>query len=198
MSVYLYPSEVLAGLTLIQGNEFWGDGTKSTPRRLPLRSSSPPRRRNFFDFLYFQRPLDASPSIPLKARRWNFSLFTGRIPAHAVDVAPARDEDVSRSSLILPRPWHYYNNVQRYAVAPPTEAEMAAAMQYAIDRAADSRTSQGQAAAGAQGSELCTQGQPAQQPTQPVQNYSPYIREPSHEIGCCGFVLHLACRRSIA
>ncbi|KAJ8597806.1 WD40 repeat-like protein [Rhizopogon salebrosus TDB-379] len=85
------------------GNDFWGDGTKSTPRRSPpLRGTSPPRR-NFFDFLYFRRHVDASPSIQLKARRWNFSLFTGRIPAHTVDAAPARDEDVSRSSLMLPR-----------------------------------------------------------------------------------------------
>ncbi|KAJ8583090.1 hypothetical protein M405DRAFT_867314 [Rhizopogon salebrosus TDB-379] len=160
----------------MSGNEFWGDGTKSTPRRLPPRNGpSPPRRRNFFDFLYFRRPVDASPSIPPKARHWNFSLLTGRIPAHTVDVAPARDED-------------------RYAVAPPTEAEVAAAMQYA----ADSRTSQGPAAAGAQGSEFCTQGQPVSQPTQPVQNSSPCIHEPSYEIGCCGFVLHLARRRSTA
>jgi hypothetical protein len=97
MSVHLYPSGVLARLTLIQGNDFWGDGTKSIPRRLPPRSSpSPPRRRNFFDFPYFRRSVDASPSIPLKARRWSFSLFTRRIHAHTVDVASARDEDVSR------------------------------------------------------------------------------------------------------
>ncbi|KAJ8587587.1 hypothetical protein M405DRAFT_843093, partial [Rhizopogon salebrosus TDB-379] len=162
------------------GNNFWGDGTKSIPRRLPPRSGpSPPRRRNFFDFLYFRRPVDASQSIPHQAQRWNFSLFTGRIPAHTVDVAPARDED-------------------RYAIAPPTEAEVAAAMQYAIDHAADSQTSQGQAAAVAQGSEVCTQGQPALQPAQHVQNSSPCADEPSYKIGCCGFVLHLACRRSTA
>jgi hypothetical protein len=166
----------------MQGNEFWGDGTKSTPRHLPLRRGpSAPRRRDFFDFLYFRRPVDASPSTQLKARRWDFSLFTGRIPAHTVDVAPARDEDVSRSSLILSRPWHYYNNLQRYAIAPPTEAEVAAAMQYAIDHAADSQTSQG--------SEVCTQGQPASQPAQHVQNSSPCVDEPSYEIVCCGFVI---------
>jgi hypothetical protein len=112
MSVHLYSSGHLVWLILIQGNEFWGDDIKSTPRRLPPRSGpSPPRRRNFFDFLYFRRPVNASPSIPLKARHWNFSLFTGRIPAHTVDVAPARDEDVSRSSLMLPRLWHYCNNL---------------------------------------------------------------------------------------
>ncbi|KAJ8595718.1 WD40 repeat-like protein [Rhizopogon salebrosus TDB-379] len=77
------------------GNEFWSDDTKTTPRRLPPRSGpSPPSQRDFFDFLYFRRPVDASPSIPLTTRRLNFSLFTRRIPAHTVDVAPARDEDL--------------------------------------------------------------------------------------------------------
>jgi hypothetical protein len=100
MSVHSYPSGVLAVLTLIQGNEFWSDSDiKSAPRRLPLRSGPYlPRQRNFFDFLYFRRHVDASPPIRLKARRWNFSLFSGRIPAHTVDVAPSRD-DVSRLSL---------------------------------------------------------------------------------------------------
>jgi hypothetical protein len=98
MSVHFYLAGVFCSLTLIQGSDFWGDGTKSIPCRLhPRRGPSPPRRRNFFDFLYSRRPVDASSSIPLKARRWNFSLFAGRIPAHTVDVAPARDEDVSRS-----------------------------------------------------------------------------------------------------
>ena len=184
-----HPSRVLAGLTPIQGNEFWGDDAKST-RRLPPRSGpSHPRRRNFFDFLYFRRPVDASPSVPLQARRWNFTLFNGRISAHTVDVAPARDDDVSRSLLIHLRLWHYCHNLQRYAVAPPTEAEVAAAMQYAIDHAADSRTSQGQAAAEAQGSEVYNQGQPTSQPTQPVQNSSVCADETSYEIVCCGFVI---------
>jgi hypothetical protein len=105
MSAYFYPSGVLAGLILIQGNEFWSDDTHSTPRRLvPRTGPSPTRRRNLFDFLHFtSRPVDLSPSIPPKPRRWNFSLFTGRTSAHTVDVAPAQDEDVSRSSLMLPR-----------------------------------------------------------------------------------------------
>jgi hypothetical protein len=190
MSVHFYLAGVFCSLTLIQGSDFWGDGTKSIPCRLhPRRGPSPPRRRNFFDFLYFRRPVDASPSIPLMARRWNFSLFTGRIPAHTVDVAPARDEDVSRSSLIFHRLWHYCNYLQRYAIAPPTEAEVAAAMQYAIDHAANSGTSPGQAAAGAQGSEVCSQGQPASQSIQPVQNSFRCVDEPSYEIVCCGFVI---------
>ncbi|KAJ8585353.1 hypothetical protein M405DRAFT_936058 [Rhizopogon salebrosus TDB-379] len=149
----------------MSGNEFWDDDIKSAPRRLLPRSRpSPPRRRNFFDFLYFRRPLDASPSIPLKARRWNFSLFTGRIPAHTVDVAPARDED-------------------RYAIAPATEAEMAAAMQYVIGNEVNGLTHQGGAVAGVQG----PQG-PSTQTAQGQNTVAP-TEESSDLIGCCGFAL---------
>jgi hypothetical protein len=191
MSVYCYPSRVISGLTLIQGNEFWSDGTKSTPRRLPPRSGpSPPRQRNFFDFLYFRRPVDASPSIPLKARRWNFSLFTGRIPApHTVDVAPAQDDDVSRSSLMLPRLWHYCNNLQRYAIAPPTKAEVAAAMQYATENEVNGSAHQGVTVAGIQGPQEGSSPQTAQE-----QNPAVLTEESSDLIGCCG--LYLVCRRS--
>jgi len=153
------------------GNEFWGDDTKSTPRRLPPRSGpSPLRRRNFFDFLYFGRPVDASPSIPLQARRWNFSLSTGRIPVHTVDVAPARDED-------------------RYAIAPPTEAEVAAAMQYALGNEVNGSAHQGGAAAGVQGPQEGPSTQTAQ-----GQNVAALTEESSDLIGCCG--LFLVCRRS--
>jgi hypothetical protein len=182
MSVHFYPSGVFGRLTLIQGNEFWGDDTKSTPRRLPPRSSPPPpRQRNFFDFLYFRRPVDASPSIPLKARRWNFSLFTGRIPAHTVDVAPARDEDVSRSSLMLPCLWHYCHNLQRYAIAPATEAEKAAAMQYVTDNEVNGSAHQDGDAAGVQDS----QEGPSTQTSQ-GQNLAGATEESSDLIvGCC-------------
>ncbi|KAJ8590640.1 WD40 repeat-like protein [Rhizopogon salebrosus TDB-379] len=145
------------------GNDFWGGGTKSTPRRLPPhRGPSPPRRRNF---LYFRRSVDASPSMPLQAQRWNFSLFSGRIPAHTVDVAPARDED-------------------RYAIAPATEAEKAAAMQYAIGNEVNGSSHQGGAAAGVQGPQ---EGPPIQ--TVQGQNLAAPTEESSDLIGCCGFVL---------
>ncbi|KAJ8597772.1 hypothetical protein M405DRAFT_927839 [Rhizopogon salebrosus TDB-379] len=148
----------------MSGNDFWGDSTKSTPRRLPPRSGpSPSRRRDFFDFLYFRRPVDAFPSILLKAPRWNFSLFTGGIPAHTVDVAPARDED-------------------RYAIAPPTEAEKAAAMQHAIGN-------EGGAAAGVQG----PQDGPSTETAQ-GQNLAAPTEESSDLIGCCR--LFLVYRRS--
>ncbi|KAJ8592918.1 hypothetical protein M405DRAFT_859341 [Rhizopogon salebrosus TDB-379] len=155
----------------MSGNEFWSDGTKSTPRRLPpRRGPSPPSRRNFFDFLYFRRPVDASSSISLTARRWNFSLFAGKIPAHTVSVAPARDED-------------------RYAVAPPTEAEVAAAMQYAIDNEVNGSAHQGAAVAGVQGPQQGSSTQTAQE-----QNPAVLTEESSDLIGCCG--LYLVCRRS--
>ncbi|KAJ8591886.1 WD40 repeat-like protein [Rhizopogon salebrosus TDB-379] len=159
------------GLTR-HGNKFWSDGTKSTPRRLPPRSGpSPPSRRNFFDFLYFRRPVDASPSIPHQARRWNFSLFTGRIPAHTVDVAPARDED-------------------RYAIAPPTEAEKAAAMQYVTDNEVNGSAHQGGAAAGVQDPQEgpSTQIFQGQNPAAPTEESSDLI------VGCCR--LFLVYRRS--
>ncbi|KAJ8581351.1 WD40 repeat-like protein [Rhizopogon salebrosus TDB-379] len=148
------------------GNEFWSDGTKSTPRRSPpRRGPSPPRRRNFFHFLYLRRPVDASTSIPHQARLWNFSLFTGRIPAHTVDVAPARDED-------------------RYAIAPPTEAEKAAAMQYVIGNEVNGSAHQDGAAAGVQGPQEGPSTQTAQ-----GQNLAAVTEESSDLIGCCGFVL---------
>jgi hypothetical protein len=98
-----------ASLTLIQGNDFWEDDTTNrTPRRLaPNTSPSPPspRQHNLFDFLRFTpQPVEASQAIPLYPRRWNFSSFnrSGRISTKTIDVAPARDEDVSPSlSLIL-------------------------------------------------------------------------------------------------
>ncbi|KAJ8591899.1 hypothetical protein M405DRAFT_83476 [Rhizopogon salebrosus TDB-379] len=172
MSVHFYPSGVPAGLRLIQGNEFWGDDTKSTPRRLPPRSNpSPPRRRNFFDFLYLRRPVDASPLMPLQARRWNFSLFTGRIPAHTFDIAPARDED-------------------RYAIAPATDAEKAAAMQYAIGNEANGSAYQSGAAAGVQD----PREGPSTQTSQ-GQNLAALTEESSDLIlGCCR--LFLVYRRS--
>ncbi|KAJ8588347.1 hypothetical protein M405DRAFT_934171 [Rhizopogon salebrosus TDB-379] len=153
------------------GNDFWGDGSESTPRRLPpLSGPSSPSRRNFFDFPYFRQPVDASSSISLTARRWNFSLFSGRIPAHTVSVAPARDED-------------------RYAIAPATEAEKAAGMQYAIDSEVNGSAHQGAAVAGVQGPQEGSSPQTAQE-----QNPAVLTEESSDLIGCCG--LYLVSRRS--
>jgi hypothetical protein len=104
MWVEYYMSCDRASLTLIQGNDFWEDDTPNrTSRRLvPITSPSPPSRRwhNLFDVLRFTpQPVETSQAIPLHPRRWNFSLFTGpgRISTQTIDVAPARDEDVSRS-----------------------------------------------------------------------------------------------------
>ncbi|KAJ8593360.1 WD40 repeat-like protein [Rhizopogon salebrosus TDB-379] len=143
----------------VRESDFWGDDTTNrTPRRLaPITSSSTlsPRWHNLLNFLHFtHQPVKTSQPIPLHPRRWNFSLFTrpGRIPTQTIDVTPARDED-------------------RYAIAPPTEAEVAAAMQQAGSNADNSSMSQGQAISGAQGSQVCTTGQPSHA-TQ-LQNSSP-------------------------
>jgi hypothetical protein len=94
-SHYLADTDAAKGL--------WRDDTMSIHRRLaPRTGPSPPRRHNFFDFLHFRQPVDGSPSIPLYARRWNVSSPTRRVSMHAVDVTPARDEDVSRSPLMSP------------------------------------------------------------------------------------------------
>ncbi|OAX35141.1 WD40 repeat-like protein [Rhizopogon vinicolor AM-OR11-026] len=162
------------------GDDFWGNDTNRTPHRsAPFPEPSPPRR-NLFDFLRFNlRPVETSQPLPLQPRHRNFSLFTGRTSVPTVVVAPARDED-------------------RYGIAPPTDAEvaaaMAAALQQASDNAVDSQTLQGQAAAVTQGSQVVTQGQPSR--LTPGQNFSPGIEEPSYAIGCCGFDLHFVRRRS--
>ncbi|KAJ8593373.1 WD40 repeat-like protein [Rhizopogon salebrosus TDB-379] len=84
------------------GDDFWGDDTTHRIPRRQITCPPPPssRRRNLFDILRFTpQPVEAFQAIPLHPRRWNFSLFTrpGRISTQIIDVAPARDEDVSRS-----------------------------------------------------------------------------------------------------
>ncbi|KAJ8597773.1 hypothetical protein M405DRAFT_855349 [Rhizopogon salebrosus TDB-379] len=84
---------------------------------------------------------------------------------HPLDVAPARDED-------------------RYAITPPTKAEMAAAMQYAIGNEVNGSAHHGGAAAGVQGPQEGPSTQFAQ-----GQNLAVPTEESSDLIGCCGFVL---------
>ncbi|OAX39336.1 hypothetical protein K503DRAFT_769578 [Rhizopogon vinicolor AM-OR11-026] len=70
---------------------------------------------------------------------------------------------------------------------------MAAAMQRPSDNAVDSKTAQGQAVEGVRGSQVATQG-----PTQFAQgqNSAADTGEAVYVIGCCGFVVHRARRRS--
>ncbi|KAJ8586304.1 WD40 repeat-like protein [Rhizopogon salebrosus TDB-379] len=167
------------------GNDFWGDGTTNHISRhlAPITSPShpSPRRHNLFDFLRFTlQPVETSQAIPLYPRRWSFSLFnrSGRISTKTIDVAPARDED-------------------RYGTVPPTEAEMTAAMQQVGGNAGDSSTSQGQAVAGAQGSQVHMTAQTSHA-TQ-LHNSSPDagLREsPLYVIGCCGLLFRFDCHRS--
>jgi len=90
--------------------------------------------------------------------------------------------------------------LQRYVVADPTEAEMAAAMAAVTQPAGGSvvgnQMSHGQAAMGAQGSQVVTEGQ-SSQPTAQGKFYYPGPGEPSpYVIGCCGFYVHFVRRRS--
>jgi hypothetical protein len=99
--------------------------------------------------------------LHLDMRQLPFGTFGLTYPHNVTPVS----HHVRFVEIASPLPYPYSNtieiNLQRIAIGPPTEEEVAAAIQYAIDHAADSQTSQGQAAAGAQGSEVCTQGQPA-------------------------------------
>ncbi|KAG0698928.1 WD40-repeat-containing domain protein [Suillus ampliporus] len=152
------------------GNDFWGDNTDRAPPRSapPARSSSPFRWRNLFGFLRFStRPADAPQPISLQPRRWNFTLLPVTISRHPVVVSPARDDD-------------------RIGIAPPSEAEVAAAMERTYDNKANSSTQQSQAAAGAQGSQFLMQG-----PTQTTQGQNSVAgtEELSYEVRCCGFPL---------
>ena len=57
---------------------------------------------DLFSFLRFTlQPVDASESVPLRSRRWNFSLFAGLTALHAVDATPAEDKDVSHLSSAI-------------------------------------------------------------------------------------------------
>ncbi|KAJ8591141.1 WD40 repeat-like protein [Rhizopogon salebrosus TDB-379] len=167
------------------GDNFWEDDpTNRTPRHLaPITNPSPPSRRwhDLLNFLHFTpQPVETSQPIPVHSRRWNFSLFArpGRISTQTIVVAPARDED-------------------RYAIAPPTEAEVAEAMQQPGGNAGNSSTSQGQAVAGAQGSPVHTTGQTAHATQLQHSSTDAELREsPSYVIGCCGFLFHFGCHRS--
>jgi hypothetical protein len=100
MQVQFDFSSALSSLILIQGNDFWGDDTNRTPRHSADMSSSP-RLRDFFGSLRSStRSANAPPSVPFEHRRLNFSLFPVKFTRHPVDVAPCREEDVSRLSSL--------------------------------------------------------------------------------------------------
>jgi hypothetical protein len=74
---------------------------------------------------------------------------------------------------------------------------MAAAMQQAGGNAGDSSTSQGQAMAGAQGSQVHTTGQTSHATL--LQNPPPDTglgESPLYVIGCCGLLFRFGCHRS--
>lgn len=108
-----------------------------TPRRSVGRSSFlGPWQLGFLHFgTRPGRPSNAPQPMPLKPRHWNFNLPSIRTSIHPTDVAPARDDD-------------------RYGIAPPSLAEVAAAMQGTSGRMPNSLTQQDQAADGTQGSQV--------------------------------------------
>jgi hypothetical protein len=85
----------------MQEKDFWGDNTTSTHRHWLYALVHLRLVDNFFNFVHFRQPVDGSPSRPLQVQCWNFSLLTRRVFTHTVEVTPARDEDVSRSPLML-------------------------------------------------------------------------------------------------
>ncbi|KAG1877281.1 hypothetical protein F4604DRAFT_1680312 [Suillus subluteus] len=117
------------------GDDFWGINTNYTPRHTapPASPSTPLHWRSLLGSLRFTTPFaNASQStLPRESRRWNFSSFLVGPSRRTVDVAPARDED-------------------RYDIAPPTEAEVAAAMQRTSGNETDGSTQQGHPAPGTQ------------------------------------------------
>ncbi|OJA14922.1 hypothetical protein AZE42_06454, partial [Rhizopogon vesiculosus] len=148
------------------GNDFWGKDANHTHRQSdPLAGpSSPIRQRNLFDFLRFSTRLASAPQR-IALQPWKFRFSPVRPSMHAINVAPARDED-------------------RYVVEPPSEAEVAAAMQ---DTSYNSSTQQSQGAAGTQGSQVYMQERPIQTVQRPHSDTG--TGELSYVIGCCGFYL---------
>jgi len=173
---------LLPGLTLRQGNDFWGDDTNRTPH-CSSDTSSPHGLRNLFDFLRSgTRPTNPSSSIQLRPRRINFSLFPVTISRRPAVVAPCRDEDVSSSSPnACPSLTSLPLILQRYGITPETDAEAEEAMRRTNNNTVNSSTQQGQAVAGPQES--------YGRPTQSVQRQSPDFGEGDTLIGCCGLYL---------
>ncbi|KAG1842970.1 WD40-repeat-containing domain protein [Suillus subluteus] len=157
------------------GDDFWSSDTNPIARRgsAPVAGTpSPLRLHNLFNFLRPRtKPVNAQ-EIPLKTQRRNFKFFSVRTSIRPVDVAPCRDED-------------------RYGISPPSEAEVAAAMERPSDTQPDSSTQQGRAVAGTQGSQIRTIPAPMAQ----AENFGAGIGESLCVIGCCG--LSLLCLRRI-
>jgi len=168
VSVIYCLSWVLDGLTLIQGYSRQGGNPDGAPRcSAPVTSPSPPRRRDLLSFLRFTlQPVDASQSVPLRSRRWNFSLFSGRTAPHAVDATPGKDEDVSHLSSAIFAASRI--RLQTCGSNSPTEAEVTAAMHNVNGNAVHNSTQTSQS----QGDRMSQDGVQAM-------------------TGCCGFVVRL-------
>ncbi|KAG1803347.1 WD40-repeat-containing domain protein [Suillus subaureus] len=155
----------------VGGNDFFGNDTNHTPHyALSGSPSSLIRWRHLLGPIHFgTRPADALRPIPRQPRQWNFNLFPRGTSSDIIDVAPSRKKN-------------------RIAIAPPTKAELDAAMQRANGNEANSSIRPGQLAPGAQGS----QERPAQNQTQ-TQGLTGGTGDVSYEVNCCGLLF--SCRR---
>lgn len=147
------------------GDDFWSYGTERAPHRPapPASTLSRLHWRSFFGSTHLRtRPANATPRQP---RHWNFNLLPLGTSSRTVDVAAAREDD-------------------RYGIAPPTEAEVAAAMGHTTTcDEANSSTPLGQAAVGVQG--------PQVRPKL-TQESAGGTRNVTYEVKCCGlsFIRH--------
>ncbi|KAG2342734.1 WD40 repeat-like protein [Suillus weaverae] len=120
------------------GKDFFGNESDRAPRHAtpPASSSSIIPWRRWLSSMYLgTRPANASQPVERQSRHWNFNLFSGGNSGRTVEVAPGRKKD-------------------RYAIAPPSKAEVDAAMQRVNGNQANSSMPPGQAAAGVQASQV--------------------------------------------
>jgi hypothetical protein len=102
-------------LPLRQGKDFFAD--HSHCRAAPPANPSLLNWRSLFgSFRFSGRPTDAPQPPPRVSRHWNFSLRSKGKSSRTVEVAPARDEDVSGSS---PFQFHSIKLHCRDMVSPP-------------------------------------------------------------------------------
>ncbi|KIK39402.1 hypothetical protein CY34DRAFT_337604 [Suillus luteus UH-Slu-Lm8-n1] len=154
------------------GNDFFSDDANHAPHYAPPASSSSlVRWRHLLGPIRFgTRPANVLQTIPREPRQWNFTLFSVGGSNRIVDVAPGRKKN-------------------RIAIAPPTKAELDAAIQRANGNEADGSMRPGQLVPGIQGS----QGRPTQIQTQ-TQGSAGVTEVDSYEVNCCGLLF--SCRRS--
>ncbi|KAG2060020.1 WD40 repeat-like protein [Suillus hirtellus] len=150
-------------------NDFFGSELDHASRRAAPSDSSLSLihwRRLLGTLRLSAQSIDTPPPSPRESKNWTFNLFPVGNSSRTVEVAPGRKKD-------------------RYAIAPPSKAEVEAAMQRANGNQTNSSTQPGQPAAAAQGSQAGAQGSQAR-PTETHQSTGGR-GEVSCEVSCCGF-----------